>query len=100
MPGPIASSGGRTFRSTSSTTRRLSASSRTRWTSSPKAGGGFIRDGRESVRVGCGSSESEYDLTWLKIADLGGAQVVDLGFRLACGANVRTNLTWLKIADL
>src|SRR2546421_4158754 len=30
-------------------------------------------------------------LTWLKIADLGGAQVVDLGFRLACGANVRTN---------
>jgi len=33
----------------------------------------------------------DYNLTWLKIADLGGAQVVDLGFRLACGANVRTN---------
>jgi dipeptidase E len=46
MPGPIGSSPERTSRSTSSTTRPPSASTATRWTSSPKAGGASTREGR------------------------------------------------------
>ena len=50
-PGPIGSPPGRTSRSTSSTTRRPSASTATRWTSSPKAGGGFTRSSRPQPRA-------------------------------------------------